>query len=205
MSARHVRTRRRYATSGAGRPDDAWLDWACVYVIVTRDERTSHSEVGYVGQSAGVHRRDVPTGLPLARLAEHREKQWWADLIIHPYIYIVWESHGCTQKQLDVMEAWYIENGAPHPAGGSMRPRYNVEHNRDNPNIIWPSEAKERATARGFRPLKPSARAARSSGGPTRSTVRGGNDPSPMMISVTMIFLALLMIGIYVSAMSKLS
>lgn len=156
----------RYRTSGAGRADSTWLSWACVYVIPTRSTTTSRTEVGYIGQSAGVHRRDVVTGLPLARLAEHRDKQWWADLIVHPYMYLVWETgpDGCTQRQLDEMERWFIRNGAPPlDFTGSFRPRYNWTHNEDNPNVVPPSEQERQARARGYQPPRPSKGSPRTS------------------------------------------
>lgn len=106
------------------RPPDTVLNTAYVYAILTRDVQHGRTEIGYVGQTA----RD-----PYVRLAEHRETQPWADLIVHPEIIVVWAGRQVLQSQLDTMERWYIRNGVPHPDGtGSYRPRYNIEHNMDN-------------------------------------------------------------------------
>lgn len=153
---RHRRTRRVRQDSGAGRPPWHVHEWACVYAIPTRDEETGRSIVGYVGQSAGVHRRDPETGLPLARLAEHKDTQWWAHLIVHPEIWIVWEG-SCTQAELDIQEIAAIRYGVFHPGyglGPAQRPVYNIDHNMDNPRRIPPWKVRERALKAGHIPPK---------------------------------------------------
>lgn len=139
-----------------------------VYAYLTlRHNDPSVIEFGYAGQTRQQHR---------GRDTQHRDEQPWSDLIVGDPIVIAdgWWSDkeldaieqaviaGDWAKVLDLAAAEYQRRtgnrNAQPPVGGmrsvqqhGMRPRYNIDHNMDNPDRIPPWEAQAQRRQRDAR------------------------------------------------------
>lgn len=102
---------------------------------------TGQRVLGYVGQTRQALR---------AREAQHRAEQPWADTIVGPAVVIA--EGAWTNGELDAHEVRQIQ---------ALRPLYNIDHNRTNPNRIlpWDAVAQRQAREPGWQP-------------PTKNTVR---------------------------------
>lgn len=117
-----------------------------VYGINVVHPVTGEVVLGYVGKT----RQQLAS-----RERQHREEQPWADTIVGS-AYVIVEHQGWSEAELDHAEQTHIR---------ALKPIYNIDHNRNNPNRIPPWQAIEqrqaREAARGnpnWKPIKLAAR-----------------------------------------------
>lgn len=106
------------------------------YRTLRPEDHYQSTELGYVGQTRQRLR---------SRDGQHREVQPFSDIIVgDPFVVAegVW-----TDAELDAVEESVIRGGAAVD-GRQQRPRYNIEHNRGNPDRITPWVARRQRAAR---------------------------------------------------------